>query len=136
MSPNVHFEPGAKLNPEEQFLLNWFLTHISSEVTVLAESCQDGVMMADIMSHGRKFEFKTTSGNLNTLDTLLRHAAKQASGDCAIVNICQAKYSLADAKRTALRRMKRSGLREVYLLYHGTSATYLHLDSERMEENL
>lgn len=130
MSSNVKFEPGAKLNPEEQWLLNWFLTHISSEVTVLAESCEDGIMMADIASQGRKFEFKTTSGNLTTLDTLLRHAAKQANGDCAIVNIRRAQYSLEDAKQTALRRMKRSGLREVYLLYQGANVAYLHLDSE------
>lgn len=130
MNPKVQFESGAKLNQEEQFLLNWFLTHVSDEVTVLAESCQDGIMMADISSHGHKFEFKTTSGNLNTLDTLLRRAAKQSERNCAIVNIQGAQYSLEEAKRVTLRRMQRSGLREVYLLYRGTSVTYLHLNSK------
>lgn len=124
----VIFGPSARLNHDEQILLQWFLQNVANEATILAEETQEGVKTADIVSGGKKFEFKTTSGNLNTLDTLLRRAAKQCDDGCAIVNLQNVTYSLSEAEQIAWRRMERSGLRETYLI-HGNETAYLYLEN-------
>lgn len=121
----VIFEPHAHLNAEEKVLLNWLIENFNGQITVLAESQQEGIMMPDISCDGQPIELKTTSGNLTTLDTLLRKAAKQTRGGCAIINLVRVSYSLQDASETAFRRMQRSGLREVYLLKDGIIQAHL-----------
>lgn len=133
MSPKqIIYESGAKLNAEESFLLDWVQTNIQEAVIVLAESQQDGVKTPDILAGNRRIEFKTTSGNLTTLDTLLRRAAKQSQGECVIVHLCDVRYSLDDAKRVAKRRMERSCINEVYLLHQ---STVIHLQNQKEETN-
>lgn len=129
----VIFEPRAHLNAEERALLNWLIDNFDGQITILAESRQEGIMMPDIACGACQIELKTTSGNLNTLDTLLRKAAKQAHGGCAIVNLVRVSYSLQEACDIALRRMKRSGLNEVYLLKDGITQAHLF---QNKEENL
>lgn len=123
---SVNYQPNAKLSDKELVLLDWCQKNLSTEITVLAESRQDGIMMADIFCDGHFVEFKTTSGNLTTLDTLIRHAAKQAHGDCAIINLRRVSYSLEDAIQVATRRMQRSGLAHVYLLQDNVLAIHLY----------
>jgi len=126
----VIFEPHARLSVKEKDLLKWLIENFDGQITILAESQQEGTMMSDILLGGRRIELKTTSGNLNTLDTLLRKAAKQAHHECAIVNLVQVSYSLQDACAIALGRMKRSGLREVYLLENGITKAHLFQNKE------
>lgn len=121
----VLFEPLAHLNVEEKVLLEWLVNNFGGQIIVLAESQQEGIKTPDILCGDYRIEFKTTSGNLNTLDTLLRKAAKQAQGDCVVVNLVRVKYSLQEACITALRRMRRSNLSEVYLLTNGITQVHL-----------
>lgn len=121
----VVFEPLAQLNSEEKMLLEWLCENFEEQIVVLAESQIEGVKTPDIVCGDRRIELKTTSGNLNTLDTLLRKAAKQARGDCVIVNLVKVAYSPDEAYVVALRRMERSGLNEVYLLMNGE--VWLHI---------
>lgn len=129
----VIFEPHARLNAEEKALLKWLTDNFDGQITVLAESQQEGIMMPDILCGGRRIELKTTSGNLNTLDTLLRKAAKQARCECAIVNLVRVSYSLQDACAVALNRMERSGLGEVYLLKNGITKAHLFQNKEELK---
>ena len=126
----VIFEPGARLKPKEKVLLDWLVNNFDGCITVLVESQQEGIKMPDIFCSGRRVELKTTSGNLTTLDTLLRRAAKQAHGECAIVNLVQVSYSLQEACEVALKRMKRSNLSEVYLLVDGVAKAHLVQNKE------
>lgn len=129
-NPRVIFEPCAHLNAREKALLKWLIDNFDGQITILAESQQEGIMMPDIFCGNRRIELKTTSGNLNTFDTLLRKAAKQAHHECAIVNLVHVSYSLQDACAVALRRMQRSGLREVYLLENGITKAHLYNKEE------
>ncbi len=129
----VIFEPGAHLDAKEKTLLNWLINNFDGRITILTESQQDGIKMPDVFCSGRRVELKTTSGNLTTLDTLLRKAAKQARGECAIVNLVQVSYSLQEASKVALNRMKRSNLNEVYLLVDGVAKAHL---VQNKEENV
>ncbi len=129
----VIFEPGAHLDTKEKVLLDWLVDNFDGCITVLVESQQEGIKTPDVFCNGRKVEFKTTSGNLTTLDTLLRKAAKQAPSNCAIVNLVEVSYSLPPACEIALRRMKRSNLNEVYLLINGVAKAHL---VQNKEENL
>ena len=126
----VIFEQGAHLNTKEKALLDWLADNFNGYITVLAESPQEGIKMPDIFCSGRRVELKTTSGNLTTLDTLLRKAAKQARGECAIVNLVQVSYSLQESCEVTLKRMKRSNLSEVYLLVDGVAKAHLVRNKE------
>ncbi len=129
----VIFEPHAHLNAKEKDLLKWLTENFNGQITVLTESQQEGIMTPDILCNGRRVELKTTSGNLTTLDTLLRKAAKQARHECAIVNLVQVSYPLQDACVVALRRMERSGLKEVYLLENGITKAHLFQNKEEQK---
>lgn len=129
----VFFEPHARLSVKEKDLLKWLIENLNGQIIILAESRQEGIMMSDILCNSRNTELKTTSGNLNTLDTLLRNAAKQAQHECAIVNLVHVSYSLQDACAVALRRMQRSGLREVYLLENGITKAHLSQNKEEQK---
>lgn len=129
-SKKVNFEQNAHLNAEEKTLLNWLADNFNGRITVLAESQQEGIMTPDILCNGYKVELKTTAGNLNTLDTLLRKAAKQTCGGCAVVNLTRVRYSIQEACVIALNRMRRSGLSEVYLLKDGVTKAHLYQDSK------
>ena len=129
----VIFEPHAHLSTKEKELLKWLVENFNGQITVLAESQQEGIMMPDILLGNRCVELKTTSGNLTTLDSLLRKAAKQSQHECAIVNLVQVSYSLQDACATALSRMERSGLKEVYLLENGITKAHLFQKKEEQK---
>lgn len=129
----VIFEPHAHLSTKEKDLLKWLVENFNGQITILAESQQEGIMMPDVLCDGRRIELKTTSGNLTTLDTLLRKAAKQARHECAIVNLVQTSYSLQDACTVALRRMERSSLQEVYLLENGIAKAHLFQNKEEQK---
>lgn len=132
-NPRVIFEPRAHLDAREKALLKWLIDNFDGQITILAESQQEGIMMPDIFCDNRRIELKTTSGNLNTFDTLLRKAVKQAHHECAIVNLAHVSYSLQDACAVALRRMQRSGLREVYLLENGITKAHLCNNKEELK---
>ena len=129
----VTFEPHAHLDGNEKALLNWLVDNIDGCFVVVAESQQPGIRKPDILCNHQPIELKTTSGNLTTLDSLLRKAAKQAPDGCAIVNLVRVPYSLEEACVVTLRRMKRSKLSEVYLLVDGIAQAHLFQDKE---ENL
>lgn len=121
----VYYQEGAKLNDDEKTVLEWIKYHIPGRITVLKTSKEPGIKTPDLSINGLSFDIKTTSGNINTLDSHLRHAAKQTLGGGVIVNISEARYSIEDAKRAILRRMQRSGLSEVMVL--NNNELILHL---------
>lgn len=104
-----------ELKSHEKILLVWTIINIGGEIIVLEEDSDN--LSPDLIVDNIETELKFTSGNLNTLDSHVRKAAKQTEGRRLVLNISsEASYSNEDAINTISRRMFRSNLREVYLL--------------------
>lgn len=104
-----------ELKSHEKILLVWTIINIGGEIIVLEEDSDN--LSPDLIVDNIETELKYTSGNLNTLDSHVRKAAKQTEGRRLVLNISsEASYSNEDAINTISRRMFRSNLREVYLL--------------------
>ena len=115
--PNVLFEKNATLNRREEKVVKWANNYFGGKITVLAESNKRGVKTPDIRINNIKFEIKSTSGTLKTLDTQIRYASHQSKN--IIVDITGAKYNAIEAYKVIRRRMERNDIEQVYVIRNG-----------------
>ena len=103
------------IEDQELVLIIWTIINIGGDLIVLNE--RSSGLSPDLIVDNIETELKNTSGNLNTLDTQVRKAAKQTEGRRLVINIDgKVSYSNEEAIDVISRRMFRNNLREVYVL--------------------